>query len=276
MALTPPPDRRARERLLIYGVAGVGKSTAVVDLAANVKGKVWVVDTERAYDRMVEGQELDPDRFIVKDVRFDAMVEDTNNWDTMLPFVRDVVKNMDRDDWLVIDSVTPTWDDVQAWFTERLWGDDIADYMMAARKAAEEAGKKGGSAFEGFTDWPVINKQYNQLYNLILNAPGHVLLTAETAGLDEKLDEMETMVMFGSHGVKPKGQKRLPHIPHTVLLFRRRHGGKWVVDTVKDRTRDQLSGAENDGFHRVYLQRVAGWKQEAAWRARGGEQEDEE
>lgn len=270
MALTPPPDRRAPERILIYGVGGVGKSTAVVDLAANVSGQVYVVDTERAFDRMVEGRGELPNLH-VHDVRFSAMVEDTTNWEDMLRQVRLIVKDMGRDDWLVIDSVTPTWDDVQAWFTEKLWGDNLADYMMAARLQAEEAGKKGGSAFEGFTDWPVINKQYNQLYNLILNAPGHVLLTAETAALVD--EDADTTVVFGSHGVKPKGQKRLPHIPHTVLLMRRRHGGKWVIDTVKDRNRDALAGVENDGFHRTYLGGVAGWKQEAAWKARAADDE---
>lgn len=264
MALTPPPERRAPERVLIYGVGGTGKSTAVVDLAASVKGKVWVVDTERAFDRMTEGRETELGNLDIFDVRFTAMVEDQTNWETMLAKVREIVKTMGRDDWLVIDSITPTWDDVQAWFTEKLWGDDLADYMMAARMQAEERGKKGGSAFEGFTDWPVINKQYNQLYNLILNAPGHVLLTAETAALVD--EDKDTVVVFGSHGVKPKGQKRLPHIPHTVLLFRRRNGGRWVIDTVKDRNRDQLDGADNTGFHRTYLQQVAGWKQEAAWR----------
>lgn len=263
MPLTPPPDRRARERILIYGVGGTGKSSAAVDIARNVDSHLYVVDTERAFERMMESASMD--NVTVKDVRFDAMVNDTTNWDEMLGFVRETVKTMGVDDWLVIDSVTPTWDDVQAWFTERLWGDDLADYMMAARMQAKDSGKKGGSAFEGFTDWPVINKQYNQLYNLILNAPGHVLLTAETAQLVD--EDTDTMVTFGSHGVKPKGQKRLPHIPHTVLLFRRRQGGKWVIDTVKDREREQLGGVDNDGFTRTYLQNIAGWRQAAAWKA---------
>lgn len=267
VTMAPPPDRRARERVLVYGVGGSGKSTAVVDLIGRVEGKVWVVDTEHAYDRMLDDAGVGDGNVDVCDVRLRAAVDGTTAWEAMLGYVRDTVKNMGRDDWLAIDSITPTWDDVQAWYVEKLWGDDLADYMMAARMQAEERGKRGGSAFEGFTDWPVINKQYNVLYNLLLNAPGHVILTAETQPLID--EDSEVTAVFGSHGVKPKGQKRLPHIPHTVLLFRRRHNG-WVIDTVKDRGREELRGVANTGFVDTYLKGVAGWKPVAAWRQREG------
>lgn len=267
--LAPPPQRRSRERVLVYGVGGTGKSTAVVDLIGKIEGKVWVVDTEHAYDRMLDdiadsdGVAVNADNCDVFDTRSAAIVDNTTNWEATIKQVRNIVQTMQPDDWLAIDSITPTWDDVQAWYVEKLWGDDLASYMLAARMRAEEAGKKNSPAFEGFTDWPVINKQYNILYNLILNAPGHVILTAETQPLIE--EPAETVATFGAHGVKPKGQKRLHHIPHTVLLFRRRNDG-WVIDTVKDRNRAILQGEKNNGFVDTYLRKVAGWKPSAAWK----------
>jgi len=266
MALIQPPDIKTPERILLYGVAGTGKSTAVLSIAKATGANVTIIDTERAHERLLETEWAGLTNVKVKDVRFDAMVNDTTNWDEMLGAVRDCIKTMNKGDWLVIDSITPTWDDVQAWFTQRLWGDDLADYMMAARIQTQEAGKRGGSAFEGFTDWPVINKTYNLLYNLILNAPGHVLLTAETAALiDEGTDNQ---IMFGAHGVKPKGQKRLPHIPHTVMLTGRKRTGEWTLSTVKDRGRQPITGTTINDFAKDYLGNVCGWKQEAAFKAR--------
>jgi hypothetical protein len=272
MAMIQPPDMKAPERILLYGVAGTGKSTAVLSIAKATGANVTVVDTERAHDRLLETEWQGLNNVTVKDVRFDAMVNDTTNWDEMIGTVRDTVKTMKPGDWLVIDSITPTWDDVQAWFTQKLWGDDLADYMMAARMQAQDSGKKGGSAFEGFTDWPVINKTYNTLYNLILNAPGHVLLTAETAALIDEGSEVQ--VLFGAHGVKPKGQKRLPHIPHTVLLTGRKRTGEWTLSTVKDRGRDTVSGKVVTDFAKDYLGGVCGWKQEAAFRVRPNDGSD--
>jgi hypothetical protein len=268
MAMIQPPDTRAPERILLFGVAGTGKSTAALAVARATGATMTIIDTERAHDRLLETEWQGLDNVTVKDVRFDAMVNDTTNWDEMIGAVKDCVKTMQPGDWLVIDSVTPTWDDVQAWFTQKLWGDDLADYMMAARMQAQDSGKRGGSAFEGFTDWPVINKTYNTLYNLILNAPGHVLITAETAAL---IDEgTENQILFGSHGVKPKGQKRLPHIPHTVLLTGRKRTGEWTLSTVKDRGREQMAGVTVDNFAKDYLGKMCGWKQEAAFKAKEG------
>ena len=48
------PKLRSRERILVFGPAGSGKSQACYDVASVVPGHVFVVDNDYSWERMIE------------------------------------------------------------------------------------------------------------------------------------------------------------------------------------------------------------------------------
>lgn len=244
-------------------MGGSGKSAALLSIARKCPNdRFYVVDTDvGSYDRLLATQFAD-----VAEVG-NVEVHDPEGWAEALDIVSDITRKMGRDDWLGFDMMTQTWDWVQDWFTEQVMGQDIADYFMEVRQAKQAAKEKPGGkdakalgAFDGWKDWPVINKQYSKLYRAILRAPGHVYMAAEQAKMSDE-DDKDTKDMFGPYGgLKPKGQKRLPHIPHTVLMFTKTRTGDYQLTTIKDRGRTELEREPIEDFARDYLMKVAGWK----------------
>lgn len=194
-------------------------------------------------------------------------VTNMDEWQDYIPTIKRIGREMARDDWLVLDSTTATWDAVQGWFVEQIHGESIEEYFMEVRakkaKNKESKGKDAKSlgALEGWMDWPVINKQYSRLYTALLNVTGHLYLTAELTALGSESDEdRETKSLFGPYGVKPKGQKRLGHIPHTVLLLSKSRSGEYRMTTVKDRGRMDVENAPLNDFAKDYLGIIGGWR----------------
>lgn len=253
-----PPDG---ERVLVYGPPGTGKSSAAIALVADGQ-RVTVIDTENTYARMV-GHPA-PDNVTIHNLMRDAMVEGVDVWPMLIETLRDELRDAEIGDWLVIDSFTPLWDECQSHYITQVFGAAPVNYFLERRREMEIA-QKAGNALDGNHDWTYINKMFNELYNILLNYPGHVMLTAEGAKLDDR-DKPEIHKEFGGHGYKPKGQKRLAYIPKTVLLTTRRSSGGWYIDTVKDRERDELAGVEvtrdEGGFVDAYLVEIADWSEE--------------
>ena len=258
------PDQRDTERVLIYGPPGSGKSSAARALVEDGQ-RVIIIDTEGAYRRMLKG--LDLDNVTIHDLQDEVAARGSDEHEVILELLTEAIDEIHEEDdplaaWLVIDSFTPTWEWCQASYISRVHGDDDVNYFLA-RRAEMERAQKMGNPLDGNHDWTYINKMYAQLYNRLLRWPGHALITAEGVQLDDR-DGREVQKDYGHVGWKPRGQKRLGHIPSTVLLSSRRAGGRWVYDTVKDRERDELTGVEVDrevgGFVGVYLVNIAGWE----------------
>ena len=255
------PDRLDPERIMVYGSPGAGKSSAVRDLVADGQ-RVIVIDTERAYRRMLRGLTYSPDD--IHDVATLAMERDEREWEVLLAELDEILaeayEDVDaaRDWWLVIDSFTPTWDWCQASYIEQIHGKEDVNYFIQRRKEMEQAAKMG-NPLDGNHDWTYINKMFNVLYNKLLNWPGHTLITAEAAPVDDR-DAAEVQKRYAGIGMKPKGQKRAPHIPQTLILARKTTRG-WSYLTVKDREREEMLDADaEDGFVEVYLVGVAEWE----------------
>ena len=235
MTYLPPGPRR--KRILLFGVFGTGKSEAVLSVARRVDpAPVHIIDTEFAYPALV----TDETNITIYPVMFD-------DWTELMKSVKEAQKLATPDSWLVIDSLSNAWDAVQAHALDNKWLDPI----------------RGG------IDWPRVNREHVQLYKAILSWPGHVLMTARSKELatpssSGKGESKQTVVAFGSYGVKPAGQKDIGHVPpHTVLLMSKSRIGEYQMTTVKDRKRSEVEAVQVRDFARDYLLKIAGWTNDA-------------
>lgn len=257
MAIEFYSPMRSREKILVFGGAGAGKSHAACTIANGVvTNKVHVVEFgDVSYDRLLETQwkELG-DRGTVE-------VVTTWEWEEVIEEVSRIVGVMDRDDWLVVDLFGDTWQACQDWFTRSVFDVESAEYFLQVRKEME-GGKANLSAFDGWVDWSVINAQYGRLKKLVLRARGHVLCTAGVDKVQTGDAGREDRAIFGG-SLKPRGQKAIAHWFNSVVRLERKQGN-WVGTSVKDRGRETGNEAWNmqewGDMMKDYLVRVQGWK----------------
>lgn len=247
--------RQARERILLMGAPGTGKSTAAGTIARTMRatkqpGKVWIVDTDNAWERMVEEQFPDLDNIVLLPA---------DGWSDYREAVEKARANADPDDWIVVDQVGMTWGMVQDYFTEQVFQSDIGDYFLQVRKELK-GGKKNLEAFSGWTDWIVVNKLYKSvtLPLLLHHTKCHVLAATAIERVSDN-DDKRLREMFSQWGVRPAGQKDLAYQFHTVLILAEPTKEKWVMSTVKDRGRPKQDKATVRNFAIDYLRALAGW-----------------
>lgn len=235
----------ARERILVFGGAGTGKSTTWVELAQRCPDDTfYVLDSDFAVERMTQDLGL-------TNVEVTVALE----WADFVEGVKTAQAKMKPNDWLVIDFIAPAWDAAQAYFTDQIFGKDIAAYFLEARKK-----KAKGNPLDGDTDWGVINKIYKAwMNNLLAKTPGHILATAPAKAVGDR-DDPGVKAMFGSVGVRPEGQKHLAYAFHTVLLLLKHRNGEWQFTTVKDRQRREVEKAPMSSFVNSYMVPIAGWR----------------
>lgn len=291
---------RSRERILSFGIGGSGKSYDGLCIArASVGVTIWCIDNDNAYERLLETEFDDlgiresykgweekkyktakqksedpdpwggamPEEGLPADPNGRVVLFNCRGWTQQAWAFQYAVDHAAPNDWILYDSVSAPWEDVQSWFVQETFGSSIDKYFMEVRMAAEKAGgdKKALGALEGWTDWPAINAVYRErIRQHVKYPPCHLYLTAEldAIGKDDKTDKA-VAALFGRRGVKPRGQKRLGHDVQTVLWKEQKRNGDWVVTTVKDRGgREDLESTVVEDFAVNYLEDVAGfeWK----------------
>ena len=250
---------------MAMGGPGTGKSFAALSIAKRIDGHMHVIDNDNAYDRMLETE------FTTLN---NVTVWPAWDWDSTMAATRKIVEAADADDWLVVDILTPTWQMAQDWFSENVYGDDLASHLLRARQAVQQtnvqirAGKSQGkevknlSPFDGFMDWSVINPQYQKFMAMLRNAPCHVFCASEVDAVDSKNDKGDVLDLYPL-GIKPRGQKRTGHAFSTILMMTKKRAGVWEMTTVKDRGRRELDHEGVGDFGVNYLMRTAGWKARA-------------
>jgi hypothetical protein len=250
-----PADDRLLERILAFGPAGTGKSTAGASIAALAQktgsdARFHVVDTDLAWDRMLaEGYPG------LANVDVHVALE-WPEYREALAKIRSIVRPQD---WVVVDLISNAWETVQSYFTEQVFDQDVGDYFLQVRKEMK-AGSKKLETFSGWVDWSVINSLYKSwAHDLLFKTRANVLCMARMAKVSDAEDKA-TRVLFGPHGVKPEGQKALAYQFHSVLLMGQPRAGEWTMTTVKDRERPQLDKAPVRSFAVDYLVRVGRWR----------------
>lgn len=255
MALSPPGPRR--ERILLYGQPGAGKSYAWTQVAEWLHktqgvGKLWVIDTDLAWDAMrpVDGH-LD-DRVNVYPIY---------EWDDYKPAVTEIREKAGKDDWFVIDLADVVWDAAQEGWSQKVEGEDIDEFFLRHQIAGSSPGGDYGS------NWVQIKRMYRGAgINLISRFRGHVLCCASASVVRAKDksgkfgDDAEIVDKYGKLGWKPNGQDKLAHLFHTEILMSDSPSG-YRMSTAKDRGRDKMNGEKvSSDFVTAYLIGRAGWK----------------
>lgn len=248
---------KARERILLMGGYGAGKSQAWGEWArwsrdTGSKARFYAVDTDYGVDRMEDNYE-----------GFSSNVEyrQTRDYDEILKYMRDCRKKATRDDILVLDMVGTMWGVCQGAFSEKAFGKNMGDWFIEAAKA----GSMGAIAGDFGVNWGAINRMYGEIRDEFLRFPGHVIACTgvEEVRMPDKQgkggDDVDMRQLFGRFGVKPEGQKQLGHHFHTILLLQDT-GKEWKMTTVKDRNREKVKGLTVGDFVMDYLVPVAGWK----------------
>jgi len=226
-----------RERILTIGGAGSGKSTAWIRLAQRFKDSTfYVIDTQLSAERSLEEYPS------VNNVEVYTAID----WSDYRDAQRKIEAKCKEGDWVVVDMVDMAWSAVQRGFVSEIFGQDMGDYYMEARKVLRAKGdvdKKGkqiksifdGETLRGWVDWVVINKQYEDfVFSLVYRIPANLYMTAMANPVSED-DEREVRELYGPYGLKPAGQKALAHQPDTVLLLAHPERDRWTYTTIKDR-----------------------------------------
>ncbi len=235
------------------GPAGSGKTTNWLNIAkmsalTKSPAHFYVLDSDFAVERMLSGY---------PEVRDNITVTTAYEWPDYRRFLDTVLRKATPDDWVIVDFVGSAWEAVQAHFTSEVFHADMGDYFLKARK-------EGQKALEGWTDWSVINPMYRQFINpLLYKGRYHVYCTAKSEALsgDKKPTEApEIRQLFLPYGVKPRGQKDLPYVFHTLLITGRDARGTRTITTVKDREREEVSGKVINSFTVDYLKDIGGWE----------------
>ena len=264
------PPGRSSERVLIYGPPKVGKSKSVMDIARAMykQSGVWIIDTDEAWDRMLDGSDLPVREEWDHGERTEEWTSDegvvlqrVGDWREYLDALERYAAGRKPGDWLLIDSMTHPWQWVQSFFIEQTHGGNLPEFLLERRTQAIKE-KKHDPGMPP-VEYQFINAMWFKMIDTVLRGRSHVVVTAEASSLNPR-EDARVQEMFGSVGMKPQTQKGLAFGVHSILLAHHERKGtreRFMMTTVGERgERDvKLEGTEIGDFWRDYM-KAAGWK----------------
>lgn len=284
------PPGRSRERILAYGPTGVGKTHAAATVIAKALGPddaAFIIDADNTWSRCLETVGPDLGLKIRAEVFFerrgkvlvaventDYAVEDgniviyhTEGWEEHEAALKAALGAADRDDWVVVDSVTWLWDDILPWYIEKVHGEELPQFLMEARinqvKNGRAGAASGATVQEEFViEWQFVNPRWNKsIAGPLANAKCHVWVTAEAKPMrtDGRVDQ-QVRQLYENVGWVPATQKRMGHQVQTVIFFSVNKKGEYHFTIVKDRGREKVKDQPWDDMFVEYIRKIAGWK----------------
>lgn len=256
--LKPGPNQRTREAILMFGVYGSGKSEGWASIGemyrtTDTPGHFHVISTEweRAH-QIAEG--------CTTDFFANSTIYEVGDFDELMTVSEQVKADATPEDWLIVDSITPTLEwSRNVWFRDNQGGSRYRDFVNSGAKMTEVPSHAWGQMKTIYGDW---------IQPYVLRFPGHVYCTAQADAVSTEgawADKGAMKNMFGRVGLKPLGDKHYnPYLLASVLLTGNPSKGEYVITTVKDRKgRDYLTNEPVAplpfGFVTSYLTSVAGW-----------------
>lgn len=246
-------ESRRRERILLYGPWGAGKSYSWVRLAnwlhkTKSPNKIYLLDADHAFDAQCEAFP-----------EFEEVVVPyrVTEWKHCEEAIRAFNMQGQRDDWLVVDRIDNAWESVQNSFTEQVYGKNLSTYFVDAKKRSQDemANALGGAHGE---KWGIINKMYSNFFSQVLNWQGHSIWCAGVKGWSDN-DDPALVKIYQRHGLRPSGQKDLGKSCLTAIQLQPKGDG-FIYTSVKDLHRELQTGQPMNDFVLDYLVKVAKWK----------------
>jgi hypothetical protein len=259
--------RNTRERILLFGGANAGKTTAVLQIARVIQddgAHMYLLDTEDGSARLLE-QEF-------SDLR-NIEVHRVYDWPTYQEAADAVMSKAKAGDWIAVDLLSMAWDAVQRYFVSEVFGKNRGDYFLHIRREMQKIveaqksknGKVNMRVLDGWRDWGVINAMYKDFVNpLLYQTPAHLVACSSVSVLSE--DEDGDVRRMFSAGYRPAGQKDLPHQFDTIIFIEPPHDPerkRRLATTYKDRGRQPFTDQLLVNFPLQYLMQRAGWRNES-------------
>lgn len=249
------PPSKARERILLIGLWGGGKSQSWADIHAwlrrtNSNARMFVVDSDFAHDRVCPDLPED-------DVR------DVYEYQEYVDAVAHFRSQATADDWLVVDHISKAWDATQRYYIEQAFGKNKSTFFLEHKSA----GGDGSPLADGYgSNWQVINALYADFMTPVKRWPGHILACAPAEPIkrpNEKTgkggDDKMVIDAYGRYGIKPGGQKMLGFEFLTVINMIPKSDETFAMTTIKDVKRDRPQNQVVKSFTLNYLCKIAGW-----------------
>lgn len=239
--LTPP--HHLRERTLLIGGMGTGKSSAICSMMAKLPSRHFhIIDTDEAFEFNLLGW---PD--VVERANYTIYPASNYDWPTIPTALEEASAACGGDDFFVFDCSSESWGAIQGYARANDW------WRL----------DKNGKKIKDDIEWVTVNSEYQRVYKAIMQCKGNVVVTADVDALGDR-DEKQMRVVFGPWGLKPKGQKTLWRYFHSIVLMRRSKGDVWTATGIRerDRSRELLDDVEivDGNFVSAYLMKCAGWK----------------
>lgn len=255
--LVLPPEAYIvkRELILLFGPAGTGKSYCLLTIArALPHRRFFILDTDMDYYAMLDQENLP-----------NVVSLAAASWEQLIASMQWVKKVARPGDWLVPDMLDTTWDQVQSYYVDQVFHEDLGDFYLKVRKDMKD-GQKSLEAFDGWTDWGVVNSLYASFWNSMLATPCHIFAMAKGRELAKKNEDKLTAVLGQPHGAKPDGQKRTSHRFHSIMITGVQNHPtepgrlQWFITTYRERwKRPYLTRLVISNFFLEYGVARAGW-----------------
>ena len=224
------------ERLLLMGSPGSGKSQQLINVAKYLEPmgiKMYAIDLEDKLEAMLIN--LGTPKNLDLNVAFTWEELKTGYKDEKGKDVESVADKIVRlskpGEWIAIDRVDLSWPMVQRWYTQAKYQEELSDLMLAKAKNIKKSFMVAPRFDQG--SWQVINEAYESFILAIMyKSRCNILMTT---GI--KVPEDNPMDIYGSLKVAPRGQKELPHQPHSTFLLSQDKVGRtlnWYMTTGKD------------------------------------------
>jgi hypothetical protein len=243
------------------GNFGCGKTSAWLSIARKAQltksdAQFYVLDTDDSAEGMVE---LNDEYSKLTNLHITTAYE----YPEYMAWLKKIREKVNPWDWVIVDFVDVIWEATQRYFTEEVFQEDMGNYFLQARKALS-GDAKNMKAFEGWTDWQVINKLYGDFANpLFKRTRCNLYCVSKIEEVREDEKNRETRQLFGAAKVKPTGQKHLGFQFRTIVVFSKVVSGeteRFTYTTIKDRERELQKTHKCDSFVTDYLQEIASWK----------------
>lgn len=249
--------------MLVYGDMGVWKSCNALDIARRIDTKMFVVDTDNAWQILLER--------MAPNLRNVEVFDCLTDWEDIERAIIKSFKNAGPDDWVVLDSTSDMWDQCIDYYTKLLCGQNLPQFLLDYRKKwgetkADKAGVQGSLVELGLYDY--VNPAWrNAVGNRAKTTNCHLYMTSQGGDTGNPREDKLTKQTYGLFGKKPRTQKGLGFSAATVLLLDRDKMGRVTYSVVKDwgKSGKELErDVRYESFVDDYLTKVAGWTNTAS------------